>query len=118
MSGTDVGGTFGLYPGFSLHDELELLVKEVGLTPLEALRTATQNPSVFFAGQSEFASIEPGKIADLVLLDANPLADIRNTRRIRAVVIGGKVLGRSALDAMLAGVASAVATRTGCAAEN
>ena len=118
MTGTDVGGTFGLYPGFSVHDEIELLVKEVGLTPVEALRSATQHPPTFFGDQDQFGTIEPGKIADLVLLDANPLADIRNTRRIRAVVIGGKVLGRSALDAMLAGVASAVATRTGCAAEN
>ena len=117
MTGTDVGGIFGLYPGFSVHDELELLVKEVGLTPVEALRSATQNPPSFFASQSEFGAIEAGKIADLVLLDANPLANIRNTRRIRAVVIGGKVLERAALDAMLAGVASAVTKRTGCAAE-
>jgi imidazolonepropionase-like amidohydrolase len=115
MAGTDVGGTFGLYPGFSLHDELELLVKEVGLTPSEALRSATLHPPAFFDGQSEFGAIEPGKMADLVLLDANPLADIRNTRRIRAVVIGGKVLDRSVLDAMLADVASAVTRGTVCA---
>jgi len=115
MTGTDVGGIFGLYPGFSLYDELELLVKEVGLTPVEALRSATQNPPAFFGSQNELGAIEPGKIADLVLLDANPLADIRNTRRIRAVVIGGKVLERPALDALLADVALSVVKRTGCA---
>ena len=115
MTGTDAGGIFGLYPGFSLYDELELLVKEVGLTPVEALRSATQNPPAFFGSQNELGAIEPGKIADLVLLDANPLADIRNTRRIRAVVIGGKVLERPALDALLADVALSVVKRTGCA---
>jgi hypothetical protein len=115
--GYDAGGTFGLYPGFSLHDELELLVKEVGLTPLEALRSATLNPPAFFDDQGESGAIEPGKLADLVLLDANPLEDIRHTHRIRAVITGDKVFQRANLDHILAGVASAVKTKTGCAVE-
>ena len=89
----------------------------LGLRPVETLRSTTQNPPTFFTGQSEFGIVAPGKIADLVLLDANPLADIRNTRRIEAVVMGGEVFERPDLDSMLAGVASAVARGTGCAAE-
>ena len=117
MTGTDEGSIAGLYPGFSVHDELELLVKEVGLTPLEALQTAIVYPPTFFGSQSEFGLIQPGRLADLVLLDANPLTDIRNTRRIRTVVINGKVLQRANLDAMLADVANAVGKRAGCAVE-
>ena len=117
MAGTDVGGIVGVYPGFSVHDELELLVKEVGLTPLEALRSATQNPAAFFDGQGESGTIEPGRLADLVLLDANPLEDIRYTRRIRAVVLGGRFFQRANLDELLSGVASAVKKQTGCAVE-
>jgi imidazolonepropionase-like amidohydrolase len=117
MTGTDVGSVVGIYPGFSVHDELELLVEQVGLTPLEALQTAILHPPTFFSDQSEFGSIEPGKVADLVLLDANPLADIRNTRRIQIVIIRGKTLQRWDLNAMLADVAQAVQKRTGCAAE-
>ena len=92
-------------PGFGLHDELEALVRDAGLTPAEALRAATLNPARYLELQDSLGTVEPGKAADLVLLDADPLADIRNTRRIRAVVRAGKLLDRAALDALLAGAA-------------
>ena len=97
LAGTDV--SFINAPGFSLHDELELLVA-AGLPPAAALRAATSNPAAVFP-KLETGSIAPGRRADLVLLDANPLTDIRNARRIRAVVLAGKLLDRSALDRLL-----------------
>ncbi len=99
MAGTDVSNNF-LFPGFSLHDELELFVI-AGLTPAEALRTATLNPAKFLEKMADFGAVESGKIADLVLLDENPLTDIRNTRKIRAVVLNGRYLDRAALDRIL-----------------
>lgn len=114
LAGTDVGSIAGIYPGFSLHDELELMVQEVGLTPLEALQSATVNPPSFFGDYQRIGVIEPGSEADVVLLDANPLTDVRNLRRIRAVVIGGRVLLRSELDAELAKVARAIARGDEC----
>jgi len=90
-----------VYPGFSLHEELSLLV-EAGLPPMAALQAATIGPARFM-GQSEHrGTVEVGKVADLVLLDRNPLADIHNTTSIRAVILGGKLMDRAALDAMLA----------------
>jgi len=89
-----------LFPGFSLHDELSLLV-QAGLTPLEALQTATYNAAEFLGQLDSLGTVEVGKIADLVLLDANPLEDINNTRKISAVVVGGKYYPRSSLDEML-----------------
>ena len=100
LAGTDTGNPF-CFPGFSLHDELALLVI-AGLTPVEALRSATLNPAKFFGLDQTLGTIEQGKIADLVLLDANPLADIRNTQRINAVVSNGRLFDRKALDKMLA----------------
>jgi imidazolonepropionase-like amidohydrolase len=78
-------------PGFGLQDELALLV-QAGLSPAEALRTATLNPARFLGREADM-----GKIADLVLLDGNPLADIHNTTRINAVVSNGRLTGRAAL---------------------
>lgn len=106
MPGTDVAVAL-IYPGFSLHDELELLVRDVGLTPMEALVGATRYPAEFFEMSDSLGTIEAGKTADLVLLDANPLDDIRNTRRISGVIQSGKYLDRAALDAMLERVAEA-----------
>jgi Amidohydrolase family len=100
LAGTDTGNPF-CFPGFSLHEELALLVI-AGLTPLEALRSATLNPAKFFGLDQTLGTIEQGKIADLVLLDANPLLDIRNTQRINAVVSNGRLFDRKALDKMLA----------------
>ena len=99
MTGTDIPGAY-TYPGFSLHDELELFV-ENGFTPFEALRAATINPATFLGLEKSLGSIEKGKLADLILLDADPLKDIRNTRRISAVVVNGRLLDRSKLERML-----------------
>lgn len=110
LAGTDVGVQL-VYPGWGLHEELELLVREAGLTPAEALRSATLAPAEFLGLQRALGTVEVGKLADLVLLDADPLADIRNTRRIRAVVVNGRLHDRAALDAMLEGVRTAVGRR-------
>ena len=99
LAGTDVSVP-ELVPGFSLHDELALLVS-AGLSPFDALRSATANPARFLNATDRFGAIERGKIADLVLLDANPLQDIARTQRINAVITNGRYLSRSALDDML-----------------
>ena len=99
LAGTDTLNPF-CYPGFSLHDELGLLVR-AGLTPMEALQTATLNAARFMGREKELGTIEPGKLADLVLLDADPLQDIRNTTKIRAVFANGRLFDRSALDRFL-----------------
>lgn len=106
LAGTDTAGLYE-YPGFSLHDELALLVR-AGLTPMDALRCATRNPAEYFGLLDSFGTVEKGKIADLVLLDANPLEEIGNTRKIAAVVLGGKLISRSTLDEMLSGVEASV----------
>jgi imidazolonepropionase-like amidohydrolase len=100
LAGTDVGNPF-VVPGHSLHRELELLV-ESGLSPLEALQAATLNPALYLEATDSLGTVEAGKLADLVLLDANPLDDIRNTAQIRAVMVNGRYLDRDALDALLA----------------
>lgn len=99
LAGTDVGNPY-CFPGFSLHDELELLV-QAGLSPMESLQTATINPAKFLGRLSDLGTVEKGKLADLVLLDADPLQDIRHTRRIAAVVLGGQLFDRPALELML-----------------
>ena len=100
LAGSDCPNPF-VYPGFSLHDELGLLV-HAGLTPAEALRTATINPARFLGLTDSLGVVATGKVADLVLLDGNPLVDIANTKRIRAVIQGGRWMNRRALDHMLA----------------
>jgi Amidohydrolase family len=105
LAGTDANGWNPVYPGFGLHDELALLVAS-GLTPLEALQAATIHPARYFGIERETGSIETGKAADLVLLDADPLADIRNTAKIAAVVMRGRLYTRADLDAMLESVSS------------
>ena len=106
LAGSDTPQPF-VYPGFSLHEELELLV-EAGLTPVEALRAATYNPAEFLGALDSLGSVARGKVADLVLLDANPLTDIRNTRRISAVVANGRLFDRAALNRLLARVQASV----------
>jgi hypothetical protein len=105
LAGTDANGTNPVLPGFGLHDELALLV-ESGLTPLEALQSATRNPARYFGKSAEMGTVEAGKAADLVLLDADPLLDIRNTQKIRAVVMRGRYYSRQDLDRMLERVAA------------
>jgi len=100
LAGTDTLNPYCL-PGFSLHDELGLLVQS-GLTPMQALQAATLNPARFMGRENDLGMVDTGKIADLVLLDANPLDDIGNTRKISAVVFGGKFYSRTSLDEMLA----------------
>jgi hypothetical protein len=90
LAGTDMGPNTPVAPGAGLHDELELLV-QAGLTPMEALQSATRNPARYFGKLADMGTIETGKLADLVLLDANPLDDIRNTRKIRLVVLKGRI---------------------------
>lgn len=97
LAGTDSPAL--LLPGFSLHAELDALV-EAGLPPLTALQAATINPAKFFKVETSQGSIEVGKVADIVLLNADPLLNINHTRRITTVIARGRVFDRSALDAL------------------
>jgi imidazolonepropionase-like amidohydrolase len=106
LAGTDTPMP-GIYPGFALHEELALLV-ESGLTPREALRSATLVPAQFLGLAATSGAVSVGKRADLVLLDADPATDIRNTRRIDAVLLDGRLLRRADLDALLEEAADAM----------
>lgn len=99
MTGTDTAALY-IYPGFSLHDELALLVR-AGLTPMEALQCATRNPAKYLGMLDTLGTVEKDKIADLMLLEANPLEDIRNTQKIAAVVVGGRLIRKAELQEML-----------------
>jgi imidazolonepropionase-like amidohydrolase len=103
MAGTDASNAYS-FPGFSLHDELGLFV-EAGLTPYEALKTATVNPAEFMGMTDSLGTIQKDHNADLVLLDANPLENIQNTKRIDGVIVNGKYLSRKVLDIMLSDAA-------------
>ena len=105
LAGTDAGSVL-VYPGFALHEELRMLVEDAGFSPLDALWSATIGPARFAGIDRQLGSITKGKIADLVLLDANPLDNIRNTRRIYAVMQAGRLYSRKALDGLLSGVRS------------
>jgi hypothetical protein len=106
MAGTDTAPGIYIMPGFSLHDELANFV-EAGFTPMESLQTATSNPARFLGMEASLGSVEPGKVADMVLLSANPLEDIRNTRKISIVVANGQFLDRAALNQILMHVEAA-----------
>lgn len=99
LAGTDAAGP--RLVGFSLHQELAEMVK-IGMTPAEALRTATLNPAKALGKTADFGTVEAGRVADLVMLEGNPLERIENTGRISAVVLGGKVYQRPQLDQLLA----------------
>lgn len=99
LPGSDTGSPF-VTPGLGLHEELALLVAQAGLTPAEALRRATIDSASFHKRAQDLGSIEPGKIADLLLLTADPLADITHTRSIDAVVFRGEALSRAHLNVL------------------
>jgi len=99
LAGTDTPNPY-CFPGFSLHDELEWFVK-AGLSPADALHTATINPAIYFSQEKNFGTVEIGKIASLVVLDKNPLEDIRNTTSIQMVILRGSIMDRKKLDEML-----------------
>ncbi len=111
LAGTDAGflNSFN-YPGIGLHDELEVLVK-YGLTPQQALAASVVNGPAFLGASEGFGALAPGKTADVVLLDQNPLDDIRATRAIHAVVLKGRYLDRVALDVLLKDAQTQAATR-------
>jgi imidazolonepropionase-like amidohydrolase len=102
LLGADAPQVFNV-PGFAIHRELEYIVA-AGLTPYEALRTGTVNPAEFFGQEHVFGTVEIGREADLLLLDANPLDDIGNARRIHGVMLRGRWLSRQDLDDILAGL--------------
>lgn len=108
MAGTDTAAGVHVFPGFSLYEELALFV-QAGLTPMQALQTPTLNPAKFLGREAELGTLEKNKIADLVLLDANPLSDIGNTRRIQGVVLAGRYFSSRDLDRMLNRAAAAAA---------
>jgi imidazolonepropionase-like amidohydrolase len=93
-----------VFPGFSLHDEMALFVRELGMTPAEVLERATIRSARALGLADSIGTIERGKIADLVLLEANPLDDIQNTRRIAAVVMRGSLYDEERLGAVLEAV--------------
>lgn len=97
-AGTDTPIGFAV-PGYSLHSELEMLVR-AGLAPVDALRAATLTPAGFFGLETEMGTVEAGRVADLVLLGANPLEDIRNTRAVEGVVLDGAWMDRERLDGL------------------
>jgi len=101
MAGTDAGflNSFN-YPGIGLHDELSLFVGK-GMTPAQALASATRAGPAWFGKLDRFGAVAKGKAADLVLLERNPLQDIGATRSIDTVILGGRVYDRKALDGML-----------------
>ena len=94
-------------PGFSTHRELEALVG-AGVTPYEALETGTRNVAAFFGTLATTGTIEVGKRADLILLDANPLTDIRNTAKQSGVMVRGRWLPKAEIETRLAAIAKGV----------
>jgi imidazolonepropionase-like amidohydrolase len=107
LAGTDAGSVL-VYPGFGLHEELQRLVEDAKLSPRDALWSATIGPARFARLDDGLGTLAAGKIADIVLLDADPLTNIRNTRRIFAVVQAGRLFSRADLDGLLAQVRAAV----------
>ncbi len=103
LAGTDTPAGVNVVPGVSLHRELQRFV-DAGFTPLEALQTATTLPARYLERTDDFGTVATGRLADLVLLDADPTADIGNTRKIAAVVANGRGYSRAELDRLLADI--------------
>lgn len=99
MTGTDLSIPY-VFAGFSLHDEMALLV-QAGFTPMEVLQAATRNPAIFLGESNSFGTVERGKLASLVLLEANPLENIHNTQRISGVILKGRYFSKQELQQML-----------------
>jgi imidazolonepropionase-like amidohydrolase len=110
LAGTDTPAGVDVLPGISLHLELQRFVA-AGFTPLEALQTATLNPAKYYDRLNDFGSVSTGRIADLVLLERNPLADIRNTRTIRGVVADGRYVSASDLETLRTRLKSVALTK-------
>jgi imidazolonepropionase-like amidohydrolase len=110
LAGTDTAAGVDVIPGISLHLELQRFVA-AGFTPLEALQTATLNPAKFYNKLDDFGSVAPGRIADLVLLKANPLDDIANTRTITGVVHDGQYLSQQDIDELRSKLKQLAATK-------
>ena len=106
VAGTDTPAGVHIFPGFSLHEELQRFVA-AGFTPLEALQTATLNPAQFFGMEGQLGAIEEGKLADMVLLSANPLEDIANTQKVAGVFVNGRYFDHAQIGKMLRGVQAA-----------
>ena len=96
LAGTDAPNFF-CYPGFSIHEELDIFVNEANFSPLEALQTATINPAEFLGLESQLGTIEMGKLANLVILDKNPLENISNTKTISGIVLLGRYKSKTEL---------------------
>jgi imidazolonepropionase-like amidohydrolase len=111
LAGTDAGDVPYIFPGFSLHDELALLVT-AGFTPMQALQAATLEPARFLGMERSLGTVEGGKLADLVVLDADPLADIANTTQIHAVLVRGQLISPERRTRMLADVEQAAQEQT------
>jgi amidohydrolase family protein len=107
LAGTDAAGVMFGYPGFGLHDELALLVS-AGLSPMAALQAATREPARFL-GAPDRGTVHVGQVADLVVLDANPLADIRNTQRIHSVLANGRYVSEAERRQVLTDIETAAA---------
>ena len=111
LAGSDCGASNNFtFPGWTLHRELAMMV-EAGLTPMQALQAATRNPARFLGELDQAGTVETGKIANLLLLNADPLEDIRNTEKIDSAVLRGKLLARTDLDKLLDDVAKAAAKK-------
>ena len=110
MTGSDFGANPLLFPGWGVHDEMALLVK-AGLSPIEAIQAATRNPATFLGLDKSVGTLEKGKLADIVVLSANPLEDINNTRKVNAVIFQGRMFDRAELNRMLASVAAATGSK-------
>lgn len=100
LPGTDLG-MYLVYPGSSLYEELALLVRDAGMTPFDALRSATLASAEWTGVADSVGSVRRGMVADLVLIDADPLASVANLARVRAVIVGGRLHDRAALDGIL-----------------